>query len=245
MNAALTRAGLLVVFPVVAAIGGSFVAAWRQPGAKTASAVQHFAAGVVFAAAAGEVLPDLKAQGHLPAVVIGFVIGVGVLLLLQQMERRSETRVRTGVRAGLPIGLLVAVGIDLLIDGILVGIGATLGSSQGLILTIALTLEIGFLALAVTAELAEDTANRWRAALISSLLALTVIVGAAIAVFALADAPAWLMAAVLAAGIAALLFLVTEELITEAHEATRDTPLLTGLFFAGFLLLYALEGIAG
>ncbi|MGX6602143.1 hypothetical protein ACWKSP_08425 [Micromonosporaceae bacterium Da 78-11] len=211
--------------------------------------MQHFAAGVVFAAAAGEVLPDLKRQGHLAAAIIGFVIGVAVLLGLQQLERRTEATRVAGGKAGLPVGLLAAVGVDLLIDGILVGLGATLGSRQGLILTIALTLEIGFLALAVTAELADTAGSKLRAALISSTLSLSlslvVVVGALIAVLTLAHAPAYLLAAVLAAGIAALLFLVTEELITEAHEAATDTPLLTALFFAGFLALYALEGAGG
>ena len=38
----------------------------------------------------------------------------------------------------------------------------------------------------------------------------------------------------------ALLYLVTEELLTEAHE-TEDTPLLTATFFAGFLLILVLS----
>lgn len=69
--------------------------------------------------------------------------------------------------------------------------------------------------------------------------------GALVAVLALVDAPPFILAAVLAGGIAALLFLVTEELISEVHEAVADTPLLTSLFFAGFLALYALEGAGG
>lgn len=97
---------------------------------------------------------------------------------------------------------------------------------------------------AVTAELAES-ASRARAAVISAALALAVPAGAVIAVLALSQAPAAVLAAVLAGGIAALLFLVTEELITEAHESATDTPVLTALFFAGFLALYALEGIGG
>lgn len=106
-------------------------------------------------------------------------------------------------------------------------------------------MEIGFLALAVTAELSETAGSRIRAAAISSALALAVVAGALIAVLALGHAPAFVLAAVLAGGVAALLFLVTEELVTEAHESTTDTPLLTALFFPGFLALYALEGIGG
>ena len=45
---------------------------------------------------------------------------------------------------------------------------------------------------------------------------------------------------VLAFGVAALLFLVTEELLREAHEVP-ETPWLTSAFFAGFLLLMLLE----
>ena len=37
----------------------------------------------------------------------------------------------------------------------------------------------------------------------------------------------------------ALLFLVTEELLVEAHE-TAQAPVLTGAFFAGFLLFLIL-----
>lgn len=244
VTATLVRAGLLVAFPVGAAVVGSVVAAWRPPGVRTTSAVQHFAAGVVFAAAAGEVLPELKDEGHLGSAVVGFVVGVAVLLLVQQLERRAEQRPAVG-RLALPVGLLAAVGVDLFIDGILVGLGATLGARQGLILTIALTLEIGFLALVVTAELADTAGSKTRAAAISAALALAVPAGALVAVLALADAPPSVLAAVLAGGIAALLFLVTEELVSEAHEAVTDNPLLTAMFFAGFLALYALEGAGG
>ena len=43
----------------------------------------------------------------------------------------------------------------------------------------------------------------------------------------------------LAFALAALLYLVTEELLAEAHE-TPDVPLVTALFFVGFLLFLML-----
>jgi len=244
MGSHLARAGVLVLFPIAAAIIGSIMAAVRPPGAKVTSGVQHFAAGVVFAAAAAEVLPDVSAGGHLPAAVIGFSIGVAVLLGLQAMERRTEAKTKQSGTAGFPAGMLAAIAVDLVIDGILVGIGATLGSNQGMILTVALTLEIGFLSLAVTAELSESS-DTVKAGIVSSSLALAVPVGAVIAVVGLAHAPQWLFVAVLAAGVAALMFLVAEELITEAHEEAPDTPVLTGLFFAGFIILYVLDRLGG
>ena len=44
------------------------------------------------------------------------------------------------------------------------------------------------------------------------------------------------LATTLAFGTVVLLYLVTEELLAEAHE-TPDTPILTAMFFVGFLTL--------
>lgn len=41
-------------------------------------------------------------------------------------------------------------------------------------------------------------------------------------------------------GLIALLYLVTEELLVKAHEQP-DTPLISALFFVGFMLLLLLE----
>ena len=43
-----------------------------------------------------------------------------------------------------------------------------------------------------------------------------------------------MLALILGFGVSALLYLVTEELLLEAHE-TRDTPLIMATFFLGFL----------
>jgi ZIP family zinc transporter len=45
-------------------------------------------------------------------------------------------------------------------------------------------------------------------------------------------------------GLIALLYLVTEELLVEAHE-TKDRPWVTAMFFVGFLLLLLLEEMIG
>lgn len=46
----------------------------------------------------------------------------------------------------------------------------------------------------------------------------------------------------LAFGSAALIYLVTEELLVEAHDQeVQENPLTAGLFFPGFLLLIAIE----
>ena len=240
------RAAVLVSFPVAAAIVGSLVALIRRPGPRLISGIQHFAAGVVMAALVGEVMPDLRREGHLPWAVGGFVIGVAVVLSLGAWGRRLESGERSVARAVgyvLPVGLLVAVGIDLVLDGLLVGLGITLGSSEGLILTIALTVEILFLSLSVVGELVDEGVPRSRAAVICIVLGLATAVGAIGGAAVLGDASAAVLAGVLAFGSAALLYLAVEELLVEAHEE-RETPILGAMFFLGFLLIYVLGEVA-
>jgi zinc transporter, ZIP family len=240
------RAAVLVSFPVAAAILGSLIALWRRPGPRTISGIQHFAAGVVMAALVGELLPDLREQGHLPWAVTGFAIGVAVVLTLGAWGRRLEDRERVltrGVSYALPVGLLTAVAIDLALDGLLVGLGVTLGSTQGLILTIALTIEILFLSLSVAGELTDGGMPKPRAALICTGLGLATAVGAIGGAALLGSASPAVLAAVLAFGSAALLYLAVEELLVEAHEE-KETPLLGAMFFLGFLLIYILGEIA-
>lgn len=238
MSGDVGKAAVLVTIPIAAAVAGSVIAAWRAPGEKTTIGIQHFAAGVVFAAVAGEVLPDVREEALAP-VVTGFALGVALLLVLRQFAERAEAAAQQG--PALPVGLLATIGIDLAIDGLLVGLGVTLGKSQGRVLTIALTLEVLFLALSMTGSLNERGFSPPRAAAIPSLLSLSMAVGAIGGAALLSGASEPLRAGVLAFGAAALLYLVTEELLVEAHEG-RDTPLLTAMFFVGFMALFTLEG---
>ncbi len=232
------RAATLVAFPIGAAIIGSVVSVLRPPGPKTTSSIQHFAAGVVLSALAGEILPDLRLEGSLLFAVLGFVLGSGLVLALGAIGRRIERR-RTVGSSQLPWGLLVAVGIDLLLDGLLVGLGSSLGERQGIILTIALTLEILFIGLSVTTTLLQTGLPRLRAVAIATGLGLATGVGAIGGALFLSDASRPILALVLAFGAAALLYLVVEELLVEAHEQA-ETTIMAALFFLGFLTIYVL-----
>ncbi len=229
--------GLLVVFPVLAAVVGAIWAVLRPPGARLTSGVQYFAAGAVLAVIALDLLPGMHQQGHLGFAIVGFALGVVILLGLKQLEAHGEAEAHDGQAATLPVSLLVAVGIDLLIDGILVGGSvATLGRAQGVALTIALTVVILPLAVSVTMDLSNRGASAVQAALAPPLLSLALVIGALGGVVLLGEAPATLLAGLFAFGVAALLFLATEELLVEARE-TADTPPPAAMLFIGFFAL--------
>ncbi|SNS00406.1 zinc transporter, ZIP family [Hymenobacter mucosus] len=247
------------LLPAVVMIAGAALAVWRAPGPKLRSAILHFAAGVIFSVVAVELLPDIV-QHHAPyEVALGFGLGVAAMLGLRYFTQRLEKRVASAgtsaaaaadapgpgqaPAAPLPWGLLVAIGIDILIDGLLLGIGFAAGAKEGTLLAIALTIELLSLGLATAVELRQDGHAKGRIVVIVASTSLMLLVGAGIGTTVLRGATGNLLEIVLSFGLAALLFLVTEELLTEAHEET-ETPLLTLAFFIGFLLFLLLGMVA-
>lgn len=224
---------LYALIPVGAVLIGALAAAWRQPGPKLVSAVQHLAAGVVFAAAAAEILPEVKHGGSLWATFIGGTLGVVVMLSIKSLEGRWEG----------PVGMVSAIAIDLFIDGLVLGLAFLAGAKAGVLLTIALTLEVLFLGLTVTSELGETIRSRGKIVVATVALALLLPLGT-LAATPIAMLPPQVITGFLAFGLVALLYLVTEELLVEAHEKP-DSPLITAMFFVGFLALLLIEEAIG
>ena len=223
------QAVIFTLIPLTAVIVGSLVAVTRRPSEAVVSAMQHMAAGVVFAAAATEILPQVMHQGSPTATFIGGALGVAVMLSLKAIEGRAKG----------PVAMLGAVAVDILIDGLVLGLAFIAGARAGLLLTVALTLEVLFLGLTVTAELRETVQSRVRIVLITVGLALLLPLGTVLAT-PVALLPPIAVAGFLSFGLMALLYLVTEELLVEAHEKP-DSPLISAMFFAGFLGLMLLE----
>lgn len=230
-----------ILFPVIAVVAGGVLAAFRPPGPWPRSAVQHLAAGVVFAAVAGELLPEMKDQHQPLPIIVGFASAVMVMLVVRQLT--EPVAGGAAGEAASNTGLLVTVGIDIAVDGLLVGIGFAAGAETGLLITVALTLEAFFLGLAMATELARAGAARRQIIGVAAGLAAVLAVAAGTGALLLDGLSGASFVAVLAFGAGALLYLVTEELLVEAHEVP-ETPLLTAMFFVGFLALLVIEMLA-
>ncbi len=132
-----------------------------------------------------------------------------------------------------------AIGTDILVDGFLIGIGFAAGAKEGKLLTFALTVELLSLGLALAVTLRGSNIRHAKVIVTTALLAALLVVGAILGETVLRGIPEAGMEIVLSFGLAALLYLVTEELLVEAHEVP-ETPAITGCFFAGFLLFVIL-----
>ena len=227
---------LYTLIPVAAAALSGVVAAIRAPGEQATSTVQHLAAGVVFAAAAIELVPGVLHSAPLPAIV-GFGLGILVMFAMRHISDATERRAK---RRGSPlaIGLIATIGIDFFIDGVVLGAGFANDSQTGILLTIAITLEYLFVGLALAATL--PTRSPWALIALPTGLALFTIGGTALGVAVLTGASKPVMAAVLGFGAVVFMYLVTEELLVKAHEQ-GDTAFGSATFFIGFLCYLLIE----
>jgi ZIP family zinc transporter len=221
----------------VAALVGGLIAVYRAPGPRMESNVQHFAAGVVFAAVAAELLPDVHTRAP-TVVVVGFALGVAAMLGIHKLSKYIEKRGIGGKMAG-AAGLLITVSIDMLIDGVLIGVTFLTEAATGVLIAVALAIEVLFLGVTGVIALPEKTSTLKKLAVPGAfgVLLLSGVIAGVLGFDGVTGTP---IALVLAFGSAALLYLVTEELLVKAQKVP-ETPTSTALFFVGFLLIFLLD----
>lgn len=230
----------LALIPLMAFFLGGTGAILRPPARAWSSGFQHFAAGVVFAAVAGELLPEVM-KAHTPlGVILGFALGVMAMLGLRRFSERRAAHTKPGlVAAG---SFVLTVGADVLIDGLLLGVSFAAGERVGRLLLVALGTELLFLGVATVASLGPEMkrAAKFR---VLAWIGLAFAIGAGLGLGFLRELVGLPLQIALSFGSAVFIYLVTEELLVEAHE-TMETPLLTAFFFVGFVMLFVLELMA-
>jgi ZIP family zinc transporter len=160
-------------------------------------------------------------------MVIGFCLGVAAMLATKALFAN--------------VGIIVPMAINLFIDGILIAIGFAAGAKGGTVLVIGLTLETVSLGPSSAPALVRRGMSGSRAVSLMGATGAVILVGAAIGYVVVGLSGAFL-AGILGFGVASLLYLVTEELLAEAHDVP-DTPIITATFFAGFLLPLVIASI--
>lgn len=219
---------LLALIPAAVLVVAGAVTLLYVPSRGLLSACQHFAAGVVTAAVALELLPRMLESGSLVAMVSGYLGGLGTMLLVKRFAESA--------------GGVAPVSVDLFIDGLLLAIGFAAGELGGLILLLGLTLETLSIGLATAPSLARSGKSKSRVLLTLAALGSAILFGALTGKVLPLDSAVWL-SLILGFGVSALLYLVVEELMREAHEVEDSAPA-TAMFFIGFLMPLVLGQLA-
>ena len=141
---------------IVSMIGGIIALLWH-PSHAVRRMIQHFAVGVILAALATELLPEIAREHARPWIlVVSFALGslfmFGIKLVTDRLEEKDAAKEKlTGV-AGLPMGILMATVIDIAVDGLIIGAGFASDGETGMILALGLSVEMLFLGLALVTD---------------------------------------------------------------------------------------------
>ena len=222
------------LIPVGAALIAAVVTTFWLPGKRLRSYIQHLAAGVVFAAVVAEMFPRLLQAKLVGATLIGFVVGVGLFLAIRSLTGKE------GNEQSISVSYVAAICADLFVDGWVIGLGFVTGKNEGKLLTLALSIELVSLGLALGSQFIKAGKHPLSVIGYAALINASLLAGAGAGAAILPVLSNTASIAVIAFGSAALLYLVTEELLVEAHEEF-ESPLAASLFFAGFLLIFILD----
>lgn len=143
----------------------------------------------------------------------------------------------------IPWANIIPTLVDFLVDGLTMGLSFSAGAQAGFIMVVSIALEMSSVGAAVFLGMKNKGVSSVKAMMVMLFLAVSIVgsgAGAFIASKSLAGTP--LFFGTLAFGVAACLWLACEDLLMEAHEhAGAEKPLVTAMFFVGFLLPVLLD----
>jgi ZIP family zinc transporter len=234
----------LAALPALANFAGGGLAELFRVSARALSLALHLAAGIVLAVVGLELMPEaLKASATwLP--LLAFVAGGAAFIGLDRVVGYVQGRLGGDEEQKGAFAIFGGVSLDLFSDGVMIGTGTVINPALGLLLALGqmpADLPEGF---AAVATMRNAGVKRRTRLLLTAGFAVPILFGAALGYLALRDAPEVVTLSVLALTGGALVAVVVEEMVSEAHEG--ETSQLGPVFLtAGFALFAAISVYLG
>ena len=220
---------------------GGLLGSRLRPGKRFRAVVAHLVGGLVLGIAAADLMPAASDSGHPLALAIGFCLGFSLLLVINAVledpdDNSEQSRPRPMLLLILPFL------IDSLIDGLVVGISSKAAEQQWVI-PVAVALEMGLATLGLGTLLGRG-AGRWRSRVSGALMAVTYVIGLSVSLVITNGLQGPALTGTLAFGTAALIYLVVEEVMKEAHaRGEDDSGVVNVAFFIGLLCIWLLDSV--
>ncbi|MFH0412713.1 hypothetical protein ACG98H_11580 [Corynebacterium sp. L4756] len=248
---------------LVAGVTGAVIAApaTQSQTSTLTSYVQHFAAGLIIAAATLDLLPEALHLGGGWPLIVGFVLGTAFMLALRSLLTRVGHSHHPGddphhdhhghddahghdahsstTATGVNLRLIVALAVVVLIDGAIIGVALSAGGAAALLIAIALSIELLFVAASTAGSTRAGGGSLGTAIGVGTFVAAMMPIGAVLGALVFAGVSAPVLVAGLAFGAAALLFTAVAELLVEAYEIKESTGTIA-MAAAGFLVFLLL-----
>ena len=225
----------LAALPAAGNFLGGVLAEVVPVSARALSLALHLAAGIVLAVVGLELMPEALAADPAWVPLLAFVGGGAFFIALEETIGYIQARLGGEQESG-ALAIFSGVSLDLFSDGVMIGTATVLNPALGLLLALGQVpadVPEGFAAIAT---LRKAGIGRRRRILMAAAFAIPILLGATIGYFALRDAPEIVTLAVLALTGGALVTVVVEEMISEAHEGGQRHRLGPIFLTAGFAL---------
>ncbi|MDA8368991.1 MAG: ZIP family metal transporter [Nocardiopsaceae bacterium] len=212
---------MLALVPAAANMLGGLLAEAVSLSARIFSAALHLAGGIVIAVVGVELMPRALQADPAWLPMVTFAVGGGLFLGMDALSGFVRVRASSDADKG-SVGIYLGVVLDLFSDGVMIGTGSVINPGLGLLLALGQApadLPEGFAAQAAFRR--AGVRLRWRVPAGLGFV-VPILLGAALGYLALRDAPDAVTLSVLAFTGGALLSVVVEEMIPEAHEAKRS-----------------------
>ena len=235
------EAVVLLILPAISMALGGLLGSRIRPGKRFRAVVAHLVGGLVLGIAAADLMPAASDSGHTLALAVGFCLGFSLLLVINAVLEDSDDRSESQrPRPMLP--LILPFLVDSLIDGLVVGISSKAAEQQWVI-PVAVALEMGLATLGLGTLLGRG-AGRWRSGVSGVLMGVTYVFGLSISLLLTTGLQGPALTGTLAFGTAALIYLVVEEVMKEAHaRGEDDSGLVNVAFFIGLLCIWLLDSV--
>ncbi len=234
---------LLASLPALGNLAGAVLAEVFEVSERALSLALHLAAGIVLGVIGIELMPRAL-EASLPWVpLMAFVVGGALFLGLERLIGYVRGRLGGDGQTG-PFAIFSGVSIDLFSDGVLIGTGTIISPGLGLLLALGQVPADGPEGFAAAATLRRSGVARSTRLLLAAAFAVPVLAGATVGWFALRSASELVTLSVLALTGGALLTVVIEEMVPEAHDG--ETSRWGAIFLtAGFAIFGAVSVYVG
>ena len=236
------KLSMLMIGPFLGIIIGGVIGSFIKPDPKLLTSFRSLAAGIVIAAVSTELIPEVaEVEGwkNRLGVLLGIVIGAGALIGIRSILNKYE---KAGKSKSIQWEMVTSIAIDFFIDAVLIGMAMTVlsgeASNAGLVIAISLGIEMLLVTFSLADTMNSGGVSRLKIMGICAGLLAIVTVGAIVGYITASKfkgtSPYYAM---LAFGVAALLWLVVEELLVEKVKGRIDSRLQATFIFVGFILV--------
>lgn len=239
-----------ISIPAIAIIFGTSFGINIDPSNITLSSFQHLAAGIILAAISLELLPKIikvQDETHRMASIIGLILGGFIMIFLRTYINEEKAKQYLKFfhdKSKIPWGLIISVAIDIFTDGFLIGAALSFARQQksAFIMAIALAIEISLIGITIGVTMKDAKLHYDKAYITGVILGIIITIGAIFGNIigrTLRDKP--IFTGMLSFGTAALIWMISEELLLNAHKKNLTSIEGASALYLGFLLVIILE----